>query len=339
MRVLAVRQDNNGDVILAGPAIRAIAAHAEVTLLCGPNGVGAARLLPDVADVIVGRAEWIEGSPRPIDVDDIESFIRKITAHRFDRAVIFTSFHQSALPMALLLRLAGIPWIGAYSVDYPGSLLDLRAAIDDDIHEVRRALALSRQSGFPLPSDDDASLRLKPLPDVRDIVGFEPYVVVQPTASVPARHWNPRRMHGLIDRLTQSGLRVVVTGAPSETDFVATIVRDTTALNVCGATSFAQFAAIVRDARVLLVGNSSGIHVSSAVGTPVVTIFPPTIPAVRFEPWGVPFALHGEQDIACRGCRARICPIVDQPCIGNISDDEIIASITRLGALSPCGVA
>ena len=47
--VLAVRLDNDGDVLLAGPAIRALAHGAEhVTLLHGPRGRRAAALLPGV---------------------------------------------------------------------------------------------------------------------------------------------------------------------------------------------------------------------------------------------------------------------------------------------------
>ena len=52
--VLVARQDNAGDVLLAGPAVRAVAAGAErVTLLCGPAGAEAARLLPGVDEVVV----------------------------------------------------------------------------------------------------------------------------------------------------------------------------------------------------------------------------------------------------------------------------------------------
>ncbi len=46
-------------------------------------------------------------------------------------ALILTSFHQSPLPTALLLRLAGISRIAAISTDYPGALLDVR-------HRIRR---------------------------------------------------------------------------------------------------------------------------------------------------------------------------------------------------------
>ena len=46
-RVLIARQDNLGDVLLAGPAVRAVAASgAHVTMLCGPRGAAAAELLP-----------------------------------------------------------------------------------------------------------------------------------------------------------------------------------------------------------------------------------------------------------------------------------------------------
>ncbi|MBV9027165.1 MAG: hypothetical protein JO311_00990, partial [Candidatus Eremiobacteraeota bacterium] len=59
--VLAVRQDNNGDVILTGPALRAIAASgARVTLLCGPRGAAAAHLLSGVERVQVFEAAWID---------------------------------------------------------------------------------------------------------------------------------------------------------------------------------------------------------------------------------------------------------------------------------------
>lgn len=52
-RVLVARLDSMGDVLVSGPAVRAVAASAEVVLLAGPQGAGAARLLPGVAEVHV----------------------------------------------------------------------------------------------------------------------------------------------------------------------------------------------------------------------------------------------------------------------------------------------
>ncbi|GAC1531052.1 MAG: glycosyltransferase family 9 protein [Vulcanimicrobiaceae bacterium] len=332
MRLLAVRQDNNGDVLLAGPALRALAANACVTLLCGPGGEGAARILPALDDIIVARAEWIEGHPRPLDVEATYGFVNGVSARGFDRAVIFTSFHQSPLPMALLLRLAGVPWIGAIGVDYPGSLLDVRAHVDDDLHEVDRGLALARACGYALPTVDDASLRLTALPRSDAFVGDKPYILVQPGATVAARAWSPDKMRALVGRLRARDVRVVVVGAAAETDLVRHVVADSGALDLAGRTTFAEFAAIVRDARALVVGNTSGIHVASAVGTPVVSIFAPTIPVARFAPWHVPHEILGNQTIACAGCRARTCPVPGQPCTGCVSSDDVLASLVRLAS-------
>jgi ADP-heptose:LPS heptosyltransferase len=137
--VLAVRLDSEGDVLLTGPAIRALAAGArEVTLLCGPRGQQAADLLPGVDRVLVHHASWIDPEPEPLDRGRTLALVDRLSALEIDEAVIFTSFHQSALPTAMLLRLAGIPTIAAISEDYPGSLLDVRHRVADDIHEVER---------------------------------------------------------------------------------------------------------------------------------------------------------------------------------------------------------
>src|SRR4051812_44134628 len=128
--VLAVRLDNDGDVLLAGPAVRALAAGADrLTLLCGPRGRHAAALLPGVDDVLVWRAPWIDLEPDPVDRAEIDALVDALRALRLDAAVIFGSFHQSPLPTALLLRMAGVARIAATSVDYPGALLDVRHRI------------------------------------------------------------------------------------------------------------------------------------------------------------------------------------------------------------------
>ena len=131
MKILAVRLDSDGDVLLAGPAIRALAAAGSVTLLCGPRGRQAAELLPGVDDVVVWRCPWIEAAPDAVDPVDVDALVTRLRTTNLDEAVVFTSFHQSALPTALLLRLAGIRRISAISEDYPGALLDVRHRVDD----------------------------------------------------------------------------------------------------------------------------------------------------------------------------------------------------------------
>jgi len=125
--VLVARQDSMGDVLLAGPAVRAVAAGAgRVTLLCGPRGREAGELLPGVDEVVVEHAAWIDAEPRQVTRRGIDSVVDRLTDLEIDQAVVLTSFRQSPLPLALLLRMAGVPTIAAVSVDYPGSLLDVR---------------------------------------------------------------------------------------------------------------------------------------------------------------------------------------------------------------------
>jgi ADP-heptose:LPS heptosyltransferase len=326
--VLLARQDNNGDVLLTGPAVRAVAQSCNVTYLSGPRGAAAAAMLPGVSDVLVFEAAWIDAEPQPVREDGIAAFIHDVRAGAIDEAIVFTSFHQSPLPLALLLRIAGIARIGAISVDYPGSLLDVRHRVDDDIHEVERALSLASAMGYALSPLEDRRLRMRDVPE-RYPLPFSRYVVVHPGATVSARAWYPDRNADLVRRLRSDGFNVVVTGGRDESTLTA-YVAGTHALDLGGRTTFAEFAAIVRNAGAVICGNTAAAHVAAAVGTPVVSIFPPTIPAVRFHPWMVPHVLLGEQTIPCAGCRARTCPIPGQPCLDDVRVDSVIDALGRL---------
>lgn len=329
--VLAVRLDNEGDVLLAGPALRALAATADrLTLLCGPGGRHAAALLPGVDEVIVWRAAWIDASPEPVERSDVDALVTRLAALGADRAVIFGSFHQSPLPTALLFRMAGIPWIAATSIDYPGTLLDLRHVIHDDVHEVERGLDLARAAGGRLPDADDGCLRVvldgEDAPDVA-----EPYVVVHPGASVPARAWPASHHAALVDELVAAGRRVVVTGGPSEAALTARVAGaprpEVTDLG--GRTSFAGLAHVIARAECVVVGNTGPAHLAAAVGTPVVSLFAPTVPAIRWRPWQVAheLLLHA---VPCAGCRARICPVEGHPCLSEVGVMRVLDAVDRL---------
>jgi ADP-heptose:LPS heptosyltransferase len=324
--VLVVRLDNDGDVLLAGPAIRAIVAGADrVTLLCGPRGRQAAGLLPGVDDVVRWRAPWIDPEPEAVDPADVLAQAAQLEALRVDRALIFGSFHQSPLPTALLLRLAHVPWVGATSVDYPGSLLDLRHTVDDDVHEVERSLDLARTAGYALPPGDDGRLRVNA---ARYSNLPRPYVVVHPGASVPARAWAPERNAELVAALAASGRRVVVTGAPAERALTRHVAGHA-GIDLGGRTSLAELAGVLADADAVVVGNTGPAHLAAAVGTPVVSLFAPTVPAVRWRPWRVPHVLLGV-DVPCAGCRARVCPVPGHPCLGGVEVGDVIDALERL---------
>lgn len=328
MRALFVRLDNAGDVLLCGPAVRAVAAGSRhVTLLAGPAGAEAARLLPGVDEVLVWRAPWCGFDPPPVDPGDVIALLDRLTG--YDVAVVSTSFHQSPLPAALLLRLAGVRHIAAISEDYPGSLLDVRHRVDGDPPEAERALSLARAAGFRLPPGDDGRLAVRrPLPTVPGL-GDVPYVVLHPGVSVPARAWPEDHCAKAVRRLTERGRRVVVTGGPDERALTARVAGDT-GLDLGGRTSFAELAAVLDGASAVVAGNTGPAHLGAAVGTPVVSLFAPVVPASRWAPYGVPYVLLGDQDAPCRDTRARLCPVPGHPCLASVEPADVVAAVEEM---------
>jgi ADP-heptose:LPS heptosyltransferase len=238
--------------------------------------------------------------------------------------------------------MAGVARIGAVSEDYPGALLDVRHRVDDDIHEVERSLSLAAAMGYRLPAGDHGGLavRRRPGPVVVDgrhrfgcTSGSEPhgYVVVHPGASVAARSWAPERHARTVDLLLGAGWRVVVTGAPAESDltaFVAGAPRPGVT-DLGGRTDLATLAEVLAHADAVVVGNTGPAHLAAAVGTPVVSLFAATVPPVRWRPWGVPHILLGVHDVACAGCRATTCPVPGQPCL-DVTPEAVVAAVRRL---------
>jgi ADP-heptose:LPS heptosyltransferase len=326
--VLVARLDNAGDVLLQGPLVRAVAAGADrVVFLAGPAGAEAAALLPGVDEVWTWPCPWILGDPPPVDAEDLAGLVQRVRALAPDAAVVSTSFHQSPLPLALLLRTAGVPRISATSVDYPGSLLDVRHTADDDLPEPERALSLARAAGFSLPPGDDGRLAVRrPLPPVEHRPG---YVVLHPGASVPARAWPAGHCREAVAALADAGHRVLVTGGPAERELTA-FVAGSRGVDLGGATTLAGMAALLDRAAAVVVGNTGPAHLAAAVGTPVVSLFAPVVPAARWAPYGVPTVLLGDQGAACRGTRARECPVPGHPCLASVSPDDVVAAVEKL---------
>lgn len=331
--VLLCRLDNAGDVLLTSPAVRAVAARARrVTYLAGPNGAAAAHLLPGVDEVLVYRAPWIDPLPVSVTREAELGLVEQIAALEFDEAFLFTSFHQSALPLALLLRLAGVPTVVGISDEYPGSLLDVRHRVGE-MHEVERNLSLVSTLGYRLPSEDDGRLALRePLPDVTPLVGASGYVVVHPGASVRARAYAPERYRVVVDELLRAGFRVVVTGGERERRLTAEVsgparpgVKD-----LGGQTELASLAAVLAGARAVVTGNTGPAHLAAAVGAPVVELFAPTVSPERWRPWGVRHELLGDLSIACAGCRARECPQPTHACLDGVQALDVVAAVRRL---------
>jgi ADP-heptose:LPS heptosyltransferase len=332
---VVARLDSAGDVLITGPAVRAVAArHDRVTMLVGPRGRDAAELLVGIDEIVEWQAPWVDFETPELTAAHAEALIKQLRDVAPDRVYIFTSFHQSPLPLALLCRMAAVPWVGAICVDYPGALLNLRHHVPDGIPEPERALSLACAAGCSLPAGDDGALRVQamgPVPSrLATEIGTGPFVVFHPGAAVPARRPSAGRSAAMVAALAGAGHRVVVTGSADEAELTASAAGDV-AVDLGGRTSFAELAKVFAAARVVVVPNTGPAHLAAAVRTPVVSLFAPVVPAAQWRPYGTHVRVLGDQSAPCRATRARVCPVPGHPCLDHITDAELLAAVKEGG--------
>ncbi|MFD7436735.1 glycosyltransferase family 9 protein [Streptomyces sp. NPDC059861] len=271
MKALVVRLDGFGGVLLAGPAVRAVAARAgRVAVLCEPGGVPAARLLPHVDEVL----EVPGASP----LDDDAALVRRLRDEAYDVALVLAPYGGNPSSAVDLLSRAQVPRTGAdRSVPSrpPGR------------HDVEAALDAASAMGFVPRAGDDGRLRVVPAPDTVGLTGNGPYVVVHPGAGSP-----PVRCAEVVALLADTGHRVVVTGGPEETSLTG-YVSGGTAVDLGGRTDARRLSGVLRAADVVVAGSSGAVHLAAANGTPVVSLVPPEPPPERRGPYGVPAVLAG----------------------------------------------
>lgn len=364
-RLLLVRLDNLGDALMTTPAIRACTAPGRlVTLLASSAGAALGGRLRGVDEVWNHDASWVsgpgsaaEGCGNPASLgganvsvdarrDDARAERRLIAAlrrGRFDAAVIFTVCTQSALPAALICRLAGIPLRLAHARENPYALLTDRC-LDTDVvsdgmrHEVRRQLDLvesvgytttDERLGFELTPEDErgAAQRLSAAGGNPAL----PYAIVHVGASAPSRRYPPERFAQAAARLRQkSGLQVVVCGGPSEQSEVrATLAAFAAhggatacgrAVGIAGLLNLGELGALIHSARLLICNNSGPSHLAAACGTPVVVAYAQTNP--QHTPWQVAARVL-TRDVSCQNCLRSRCPVPGHPCLLGIDAEEI----------------
>lgn len=338
--VLAVRLDNLGDVLMTGPALRSLKAglpDSRITLLASPGGAQAAELLPWVDRVIEHRALWQDLGSLPFEPRRETELVERLAGQGFDAAVIFTSFSQTPHAAAYACYLAGIPLRTGASKEFAGGVLshELRIGPEaDGLHQVDRNTALLEPFGFDV-SDRRLAVAVpatarRGLDRILKDGGVDPgspLIVACPWASCPARTYPPQEMvaaaHGIGEA---SGYPVALAGAPrhrAEVDSLPGRWRESL-VDLVGRLRFAEFAALVERAELLLTNNSGPMHLAEATGTPAVVLYSGTDLESQWKPRFSPARLLRRQT-SCHPCYAFDCPVVGHPCLA-IPADEVVAA-------------
>lgn len=346
-RVLVVRLDNLGDVLVTTPAIHAVKQalpHAEITLLASPVGAQVGRLNPDISDVIVYESPQMDPWAKlPHDSDRELRMIAELKARRFNGAIMFTSFRQCPLVPAYLCYLADIPLRVAASIDGSGSLLTTRHKHPERMmHEVERGLDLVGAIGMTT-AERNLVLRVPPAARTKldetlralNINRDQPLIAIHPGCTMPARTYPWDMFAQVADLLVERlGATVLLTGVGSERELVANVrgamqpQHRTNALPLAGELPFPVFCALVQAADLLITNNTGPMHVAAALQTPVVALWALTNPPEQWGPWQV---AHRQlfHDVPCRICYSRVCPY-EHECLRLVTPPMVLHAAMEL---------
>lgn len=347
-KILAVRLDNIGDVIMLGPALRAMrrgAPEAQITLLASPAGTLAAPLLPWVDEVLTWRPAWQDISGAlPFDPLREMHLIDILQGRGFEAAFIFTSFSQSPFPPAYACYLAGIPLRFGHSKDFGGQILShCYEPPVDEVHQVDRNLSLVEKAGF---EPDGHSLELA-IPMAAQIAAHQllgevgigagqSYIALAPGASAAARRYPAGRFAEVARRLAiYSDLPVVILGSQRELRNIRPVLQALESgrvISLVGRTGVLEFAALIRGASLVVSNNSSALHLADAFRTPLVVLYSGTDYESQWEPRSSPARVLRIPTL-CSPCYRFECPY-HQECL-DISPRAVVqVALEMLGRLS-----
>ena len=314
-RILVIRLDLLGDLVMTLPAVEALRARwpaATITVLCTPAAQEIARRSAAVDDVLVFNPNVVRSLgwwPRPSNYAALFALVGQLRSRRFDLAMSMFGEFACLFAWASGARHR----VGYREEGYP-ALLTLavpgRRYFQARGHEVQWNEHLAAAVGAP---SIGARPRLEPPDDQRawlaafrerHAIGAAGYIVL----SAGAHNGSAKRY--LLDRwatvanalVARWGVRLVLTGAASERHLAArlTAALHEPAIVVAGETSVPQLLALLAGARLLLAGDSGPTHLAAALGTPVVAIFGPTDPTI-YRPY-TPGAIILRTDLPCSPC-------------------------------------
>lgn len=316
-RILMIRPDHVGDVLLTTPAIRALRSalpDVELHALVGP---WSARVLANFTEIDAVLTLPFPGFSRHPSENWRSPYEMAFNAARHLRRIAYSSaiiFRPDHWWGAMIAHLASIPQRVGY--DLPDTAPFLTQAMPHQhTHAVIQSLQLVEPWCGPVDVDK-AQYRFPVHPADETYVnsylqewGIKPeqaIFCIHPGSGTWAKQWEEERWAVVADTLSeQLQARVVFTGGDHELSLVKRIVQQMKQpfCIIAGETHIGQLAALFSRARVVLGPDSGPLHLAAAVSTPTVTLFGPADP-VEFGPWG-PRAKHPvlASEIGCRPCR------------------------------------
>jgi lipopolysaccharide heptosyltransferase II len=299
--ILCIRPDNMGDLIMSGPAIRALkeSFNARITVLTSCMSKEVVKHMQEIDEAIIFDSPWVKNNMVQ-DNEQIYDIVGCLMRKKFDAAVIFTVYSQNPLPSAMLAYMGGIPKILGYCRENPYGLLTDWVPDKEPYtvikHQVRRDLDLVKHIGA-IPSCEKLHLLANEnlwQQVISKLVAAgmhedEPWLILHAGVSEEKRRYPTDKWIETGQKLiAEMGYQILLTGSASEkylTDHLRAEIGEN-CFSIAGLFDLNEFICLVKHAPVIVSVNTSTIHIAAAVGTPVVVLYAQTNP--QHTPWKVP---------------------------------------------------
>jgi lipopolysaccharide heptosyltransferase II len=292
-RVLVIKPAAHGDILFASAALAQLKRgypDAEITLAVSKWFAELVTGVPNV-DHVLDAGSF--GTPGRFSLAEVWRFSRQIKPMKFDVAVVLDRSPKVALApwLAGITHRVGIDSVGR------GFANTIRVPWDHPVHEVDLMLDVVRALGLPV---EDPHLAYEPTDEQLrnadrllqewELVGDAPLVVIHPGGAsnpgmtMPSKRWPAPNFAALADRLVEArGARIVVVGHGADAPVARQmrLVMKHPSVDLVGQATIGQLAALLKRASLYVGNDSLPLHLSVAVGTPVLGLFGPTSPAIN----------------------------------------------------------
>lgn len=336
-RLLVLRLDQIGDVLVSTPAIHALRVRFPRAHLSALVGSWSAPILegnPDVDEVVVLDAPWFASrSGRKVSWLGVLLVLRRLRQEPFDLAVDLRGDFRNLCLMAAI----NAPVRAGYADTGGGFLLTHTAQRLKNRHEIERSLDVVRTLGAnvedPRPflavtEEDRRSLVAKLAEYGLDRKG--PLTVLHPGSGCSSKLWDPQRFAAVGDSLVSHfGAEVLVTGAPNETALAKQIVTSMrqSAASLAGRLTLKELAALFEQCSLVVTVDAAPMHIAAAMGRPVVAIFSGITTREEWAPWGERHVVL-QSPVPCLGCELPDCPRGNE-CMAKITVAQVVKAAEK----------
>ncbi|MBM3265198.1 MAG: lipopolysaccharide heptosyltransferase II [candidate division Zixibacteria bacterium] len=337
-RILVVRTDRIGDVLLSTPVLSVLRARypaSHIAVLVAPHTLDAVAGHPAVNSVLTDDAAGLHRGPA-----GFWKLVTRIRNERFDTVLLL---HPTAR-LAALCCLARIPRRVGTGYRLYSFLFNLRVydhRREAKRHEVeynlRLAEALTGCAAVADPYIDipaDARQTIDRRMTQWGVDPEKPVVVLHPGSGGSARNWPEASFAMLSEKLSETGIQVIVSGGPGEEALAQRVAAAHPTGIVADRMSLKELAALLSVCRLCVTNSTGPLHIAAGIGTPTVALFCPVGPCspTRWGPFGSGHRVLKPDVPTCSGCIGEKCPYFD--CMNRISVETVFHATQEILATS-----